>query len=72
MNTEKLKKKAKGALKSKTIWLSVVIAVLGVVVDSFNLLKSSISPEVYGNTLFVLSVLYGTLRIITTKPLEEK
>lgn len=63
--------KVKGATKSKTILAATAIGILSQVVEHFPLLESVLKDH-YQIALFGVSVLFGYLRVITTKPLEEK
>ena len=65
-------KTLKGAVKSKTIWASVIVGAIGAAISNFDLLRPVLSEEVYGMTLMGLSVLFAVLRVVTTTPLDEK
>ena len=61
----------KGSLKSKTMWLSVSLGILIPILDAFPTLKTTLGDN-YQICLFVLSVIIGVLRQMTTKPVGEK
>ena len=62
----------KGALRSKTIWLAIGMAVFGAVLATLPLLEESISPAWYGVITMIFSVWVAVLRVLTTLPLDEK
>ena len=65
------KKKIKGSLKSKTIWLSLALGLLVPVLAAFPVLESMLA-EHYQAALFMLSSIVGILRYLTTEALEDK
>lgn len=62
----------KGALKSKTMWLSVALVVFGALIDASVYLQNVLTPKAFSLTMIVLGVLVAILRLLTTKPLSEK
>jgi uncharacterized membrane protein len=60
------------ALKSKTLWFSLILAILGVIEASFQVFAPYMSPAIYGFVLMVISITVAVLRIVTTLPLNEK
>jgi len=66
----------KGALKSRTIWFSVFLAVMGVVEASSGAVREIFVP-IFGGTavgviLILVSIGVAVLRVLTTVPMEEK
>lgn len=57
-------------LKSKTVWLAIVLAVLSVLQGSIGLLP--LDPMGQMLVGIVLAVLITVLRIVTTQPISEK
>lgn len=58
--------------KSKTLLFSVLLAIFGTVEVSFSVFKTYLSPEAYGITLIVISVIVAVLRVVTKIPLDDK
>lgn len=61
-----------GALKSKTIWFSIALAVLGVVEMQLGQFQQYMPPWGYGLLTIGISVCVAVLRVVTTQPLSEK
>jgi len=61
-----------GALKSKTIWFSVLIAVLGVLEMQSELVRQVVGPERFGAVMLLIGIVSAVLRVVTVKPLAEK
>ena len=63
-------------LRSKTLWFSVLLAVLGVLEVNGSLLRGFLNPVLgeawAGMVLLLVSVLVAVLRIVTTQPVSEK
>lgn len=63
-------------LRSKTLWFSVFLAVLGVLEVNGSTLRGFLNPVLgetwAGMVLLLVSVVVAVLRIVTTKPLSEK
>jgi uncharacterized membrane protein len=56
------------ALKSKTLWFSLALAVLGAIE-----MQAQIIPEAYrGISLVVIAGVTAVLRILTTMPVNDK
>jgi hypothetical protein len=56
------------ALKSKTLWFSLALAVLGAIE-----MQAQIIPEAYrGISLVVIAGITAVLRILTTMPVNDK
>lgn len=67
-----MRRRAKGAMRSKTMWFSVALVVLGVVYDNFSYIENLIPPRLYGILLICVGVVVALLRFVTTMPLDEK
>lgn len=59
-------------IKSKTLWFSVLLALLGVIEQSSSLVTQIVGPENSGLVMVVISVIVAVLRVVTTQPLSEK
>ena len=62
----------RSAMRSKTIWLGLLLVILGAVYDNFSYLQEVIHPQWYGIILVIIGVLVAILRFVTTLPLEDK
>lgn len=62
----------RSAMRSKTIWLGLLLVVLGALYDNFSYLQDLIHPKVYGISLVVIGVAVAILRFVTTLPLDKK
>jgi len=60
------------ALKSKTIWFSIILAVCGVLEQSSNALTALIGASNTGFLLLIVSMVMAYLRTLTTQPLSDK
>ena len=70
---EKLKLYVKGAFRSKTMWLGGIVSALGALSDNAQYLRNIIQDDIGFNTFMIgLGILISILRIMTTKPLDEK
>ena len=70
---EKFKAYIRGAFKSKTMWLGGIISALGALSDNSQYLRNIIKDDIGFNTFMIgLGVAISVLRIMTTKPLDEK
>ena len=57
--------------KSKTMWFSLAMMVLGVVYDNFSYVQNIIDPKYYGSIFIAIGVICAILRWYTTQPLEK-
>ncbi len=60
------------ALKSKTIWFSILLAVLGVVEANVGVFQQYMTPQTFGIFSVAVGVIVAVLRVLTTVPLSEK
>ena len=60
------------ALKSKTMWFSLLLAVFGAVQVGWGLIDDFLSPRAAGFGAVIVAVIVAILRVLTTKPLEDK
>jgi len=59
-------------MRSKTMWFSLALVILGVVYDNFSYVENIINPRLYGVLLITIGIIVAILRFITTMPLDEK
>ena len=62
----------RSAMRSKTIWLGLILVILGALYDNFSYLQDIIEPKVYGITLVIIGIIVAILRFVTTLPLDDK
>ena len=55
--------------RSKTMWFSLAIVVLGSLMDNFSYLQSVIDERYYGIILVSIGVIVAVLRFATTEPI---
>lgn len=59
-------------MRSKTMWFSLALVILGVVYDNFNYVQNIIDPRLYGVLLILIGVAVAVLRFVTTASLDDK
>ena len=57
--------------KSKTMWWSLIIVILGVVADNLTYFHDTLGDAYYGLILMGIGIITAILRWNTTKPLED-
>lgn len=62
----------KHALKSKTLWFALALAIFGVIEMNVKYFSNYLTPEVFGLFSILISVVVAVLRVLTTTPLSEK
>lgn len=62
----------RGAFKSKTMYFSLALAVLGALEMNASLLRDLIGPENFGAVMIGIGVVSAALRVVTTQALSEK
>jgi hypothetical protein len=60
----------KPMMKSRTMWFSLLLVIVGAIADNLPVLQAFINPEVYGYTLMSVGVICAILRFITTEPVK--
>jgi hypothetical protein len=55
--------------KSKTIWFSVMLVVLGAIMDNFSSLQSIVPEHLYGLSYVIIGVIVALLRFRTSQPI---
>ena len=59
-------------IKSRTMWFSFALVVLGALFDNLPTLQAFLDPKFYSYSLVVIGVCVAILRFLTTQPLDEK
>jgi len=62
----------KRTMKSKTMWFSLLLVIVGSLYDNFSYLQNVIDPKYYGSILVTIGIICAVLRFLTTQPLDEK
>ena len=64
--------KFNGMLKSRTMWFSGLLFLLGAISDNSSYIQDLLDPKVYSVSMFVIGIVIAYLRATTTKPLDDK
>jgi hypothetical protein len=67
-----MNKMMRGVLRSKTMWFSALLFLLGAISDNSVYIQDLIDPKVYSISMFVIGITISYLRVVTTKPLDQK
>jgi hypothetical protein len=67
-----VRRRTQGMMRSKTMWFSLALMVLGVVFDNFSYVQNIIDQRWYGPILITIGVVVAVLRFVTTMPLEDR
>lgn len=67
-----MRRSARGAMRSKTLWFSAALVVFGAIEMYFPYIQNNIKPEYYGPMFMAIGIIVGILRFITTLPLDNK
>ncbi len=59
-------------IRSKTMWFSILLAVLGVIQASMDVFTPYVSAQSMGFLTLLIGILVAILRVITTNSLEDK
>ena len=59
-------------MRSKTMWFSLALVILGVVYDNFGYVSNLIDPRLYGVLLILIGITVAVLRFVTTTSLEDR
>lgn len=62
----------KGTLRSKTIWLGLIIGIFGAVLATMPLFLGTMDQQTYGFIFMGLSIAVVILRFYTKLPLDQK
>ena len=58
--------------KSKTMWFSLALVIVGSLYDNLSYLQNVIDSKYYGFILVTIGIICAILRFYTTQPLDEK
>jgi hypothetical protein len=58
--------------KSRTMWFSLALMIVGAVYENFSYLQNVIDPKYYGINLMCIGVTCAVLRFYTTLPLDKE
>ena len=58
--------------KSRTMWFSLALMVVGAVYENFSYLQNVIDPKYYGLIFAAVGVTVAILRYVTTQPINHK
>jgi hypothetical protein len=61
-----------GALKSKTMWFSVLLVLFGTLMDNSAYLKDLIPAQYFSLIMIAIGIICALLRMATTQPLAAK
>ena len=67
-----MRRRARGAMHSRTMWFSLALVVLGVIYDNFSYVQNIIDPRIYGVLLIAIGIVVAILRFITTSSLDDR
>lgn len=55
---------------SRTMWFSLLLVILGALLDNFSYLQSVIDQKYYGILLVAIGIIVAVLRFFTTGPIR--
>lgn len=61
-----------GAMKSRTMWFSLALAILGAIFDNLSYIQPFLDPKTYGIGLMAIAICIAILRANTSSSLDEK
>ena len=67
-----MRRSMRGAMRSKTMWLAIAVAILGAAYDNFSYVQNILDPRWYGVLLMAIGVAVAVLRVLTTLPLDDR
>ena len=67
-----MKRKLHGLFRSRTMWFSGLLFLLGAISDNSSYIQSLLDPKVYSISMFVIGIIISYLRATTSKSLEDK
>ena len=67
-----MRRRTRGAMRSKTMWFSLALVILGVVYDNFSYVSNLIDPRLYGILLILIGITVAVLRFVTTTSLDDR
>ena len=67
-----MRRKLHGMLRSRTMWFSGLLFLLGAIYDNSSYIQDLLDPKVYSVSMFLIGIIISYLRATTNKPLEDK
>ena len=67
-----MRRRTRGMLRSKTMWFSLALVILGALYDNFSYIEQLIDPRLYGVLLICIGIIVAVLRFVTTTSLEDR
>lgn len=67
-----MRRNIRGAMRSKTMWFSLALAILGAIFDNLSYIQPFLDPKVYGIGLVVIAICIAILRVNTNTGLDER
>ena len=67
-----MRRKLAGMFRSRTMWFSGLLFLLGAISDNSSYIQDLLDPKVYSISMFVIGIVIAYLRATTTKPLDDK
>jgi hypothetical protein len=67
-----MRRKLPGMFRSRTMWFSAILFLLGAISDNSSYIQGLIDPKVYSISMFAIGIIISYLRTVTNKPLEER
>jgi len=67
-----VKRKLHGMLRSRTMWFSGLLFLLGAISDNSSYIQDLLDPKVYSVSMFLIGIIISYLRATTNKPLEDR
>ena len=59
-------------MRSRTMWFSLALVILGALYDNFSYIEQLINPRLYGILLVCIGIAVGVLRFVTTQSLDDR
>lgn len=67
-----MRRKLHGMWRSRTMWFSGLLFLLGAISDNSSYIQDLIDPKVYSISMFIIGIVITYLRATTNKPLDER
>jgi len=67
-----MRRKLNGIFRSRTMWFSGLLFLLGAISDNSSYIQDLLDPKVYSVSMFVIGIVISYLRATTTKPLKDR
>ena len=59
-------------MRSRTMWFSLALVILGALYDNFSYIEQLIDPRLYGVLLIFIGIVVAVLRFVTTTSLDDR